>query len=117
MSTRKKNDVGPAAIVLALGLAIAGMIWAVGYARAADEKWKVVLQVTDHNVPLQFTYGTPATGPVYFENEAVCKEAIKTDAKLVAAIAVLKEMAAQREATFDRITCVLDIRLPAKDAA
>ena len=99
---------------LALSLAV---LLALASPSAANEKWRVVLQVTDHNVPLQFTYGTPATGPVYFESEAVCKEAIKTDAKLVAAVDALKEMAAQREARFDGITCVLDIQLPAKDAA
>lgn len=76
---------------------------------AADQKWKVILQVTDTGSAIRFTYGTTATGPVYFGSEDACKEAIRTDVSLSAAIAALKKMAADHQATFDSVTCVLDL--------
>lgn len=108
---------GVRVMLYAFALFAAGIIlalWMASHPHAEDapEHWKIVFSVTDPNAGhMRFTYGTRETGPVYFPSEAVCKEAIEKDDKVQLATAKLLEAVKEHDATYEGVTCVLDLAL------
>ena len=85
-------------------------------ALAVEGKWKAVFTITDHGQPMRFIFGSRAAGPVYFDAEAACKDALEHDPGVLAATEALKAAAKEHDATFEGGECVLDVPVHMKDS-
>jgi hypothetical protein len=114
----KNNFVGPAALSLALGLAMSAMIWAAGYARSAGndqnqpstEQWKIVMPVElKDGTTVKYEWGQDGH-VVYFATEEACKQTLGFNAALIDSIKKVLLIAAERGDRILGIGCVLDTK-------